>query len=457
MDKELEEYSKFINNCLSNLGITRSEAGKMFARIAGIPEETGKDLIYRYCQGTRRPGRGNAIFLAEMLGLSVDEVLNGKKSVSITPTLRTTFKQRGYTLERYIEKLNKVVEFSTPLTNHDEFGKDALDYAIENKNNDAIKYLIKHNICEYDNLYTEITHSCRDKGNIKLRDLFDIALGNNDEELLEIIYPKANKYVLVSDEEESELYVTKLLKKDMKYFLFENDSINNVFVALKNHFLDSYNLDEKIFERRNKTLLKNKELMRLSSFNMHTNILVNYAGKQMLPMFFDYANYFNSLLIDSLYKIGVTSNQLEIGENGALYYLLNNKRYWISTLAFICESREADAFEIAPKQYLEYKQFLDIDRYMKNLNEYYDNYDSIIKNEYDFSYKLTFENFVLLISNLIGDKNSKISYKEDDENYCAIIDEKEYIIVDKKTYEYIRETKLNHEQEIMVKQMNECK
>lgn len=376
MENENLEYAKFINNCLSELGITRSEAGRTFAKIAGISEEAGKDLIYRYCQGTRRPGRGNAIYLAEMLGCSVDEVLNGKKSVAITPTLRTTFKQRGYTLQRYIEKLNHVVPLSLPLFNKDEFGFDALDYCIQNSNNDGIKYLIENKICEFDNLYTELTHSCKEKGNIKLSELFPIARANNDEELLQIIYPKENKYCVVDKEEDPELYVTKLLKDTIKYFYIPEEGLN-MLSALKKHFLTPFNLDEKIFVSRNNALIKNKSLMKLSSFNAHTNILAKYCEKKMLKKFLEVANEHNALTLDAIYRAGVKADDLILKENGYLFYVENKKEYWITTLAVLPPSRIDDSIDVCPEAFAEYTTIINLPGYMNQIKEYYDNYDNL--------------------------------------------------------------------------------
>lgn len=375
-----EKYPIFLIKCFDSMGITKAQAGAMFAKIAGIEESAGKDLIYRYCAGTRRPGRANAMHLAKLLNLSVEEVLNGARTLRFVPTLRSTFAQKGDNLIRYCEALQKegLATKSTPLFNTDEFGYDALDYCVQNENCDGVLYLLKNNYCKLTKHFSHISHPYCKKDDVNLQSLLSMALTNDNVELFDIIYPKANKYIYLGQEycesNDTNLYETSF--NHYCYSLFNRGPVGKLKPEIHNYVFKEFKLNEKIFMQRNSSLIKNEELMNLYSFNGLANILLlklRSFDKEML----DVAMVENGVILESVYNAGIKDyKKLELQENGDLFLFEDNKKYWITTLIVI---PEAGLLNKPSNDVIEYKHTLNIKKtfeFLKDYNEHFEEYEN---------------------------------------------------------------------------------
>lgn len=335
-----KEYSKWFSNTLVNHGLTKVMVGDELAKRLGIPKSAGRDLVYKYAKGTRRPGTKNAVHLAKILNMETEEFLNGKQneqSLYITH-LSSLFTLKGDILIHEFNKMNRVYDVAkgiNPILREDEFGRNALDYCWLYRNSEGIRLLIDNGVVEYGDFFSSIHHINRKNEKIYLTNTIKLICENNDLKLFDIAYPKANKFEVVESFEKIRFKLgTSFIKEDAINFIAKT---LQKYPDIENHLFEVFNLNEKDFVIRNKNVISKVELMRLPSFNELANIVIDkrLANGTVDEELIIKLEKINSDILSKVFKCGVDPKKLKVEENGRLYLKDEKQKYFLTTLAKI--------------------------------------------------------------------------------------------------------------------------
>lgn len=332
-----QEYGKWFSNLIVQHGLTKVIVGDELASRLGISSQAGRDIVYKYAKGTRRPGSKNIVHLAKILNISEEELMRGKEnedSLYLTH-LSNLFLLKGDVLKYKFNKMNQVFDVSkniNPLLNKDEYGRNALDYCWLYRNGEGIALLIKNGIVNYNDFFSSIYHPSNPSEKIYLTNMIKLILENDNEELFDICYPKVNKYKVVEsfNKIRFKLY-TSFIKEDALNYMANNLPKHK---ELYKHQFSFFELNEKDFLARNTSLIGRVNLMKLPSTSILSNLLINKMIKldKMDEEVIEESIKFNDSVLKQIFSSGIDIKKFKIEENGQLILKEDKQKYWLTTI-----------------------------------------------------------------------------------------------------------------------------
>lgn len=345
-----KEYGKYFANLISQRGLSKVNVGDELSKKLGINKSLGRDLVYKYCRGTRRPGVKNIVHLAKILNVSEEQLINGKSSEQDLYLIHLSelFTYKGQMLETSFKKMNKVLDLSkgiNPLFGSDEYGRNALDYCWLYRNAEGIMLLIENDIVTYNDYFSSISHVNDKNGKIYLTNLIKLICENNSVELFDICYPHINKYEVIEDfsRVRFKLYTSYIKEDALNYFAKNIDK----YPDIEKRLFSLFNLNEKDFLSRNGELIGRSQLMKLPSINE----LANLVSERMLKLdkikkeYIKEAISINDSIIFSIKKSGADLKKIKVDDNGRIFYKENEKKYHISTMVKFSFAKALDLAE----------------------------------------------------------------------------------------------------------------
>lgn len=146
--KDKSEIGLYIKEKLKQLEITQSELAGEIAKLKGdgYDKNSIKDNVSKWIRGERYPGTEYIYYLAQVLKVSIEEIL-------VAGEVCEKYDNRPFTLYAIAKSGNREAvdrvmamqdEFGNCVgTNYDEYNKTLLDYIIEFENLDLLHYLIE--------------------------------------------------------------------------------------------------------------------------------------------------------------------------------------------------------------------------------------------------------------------------------------------------------------------------
>ena len=146
--KEKEEVGKFIETLCGEKGWNNSELGRRLGAAKGLPDGQAvpRDTVSKWIRGELYPGIDNIYYLAQVFGVTMEYILMAGSECE-------KFDERPFSLyavaksgdkNRLDQLMNMENDYGTKIgENYDEFDKTILDYLIEFKQVELIKYMFE--------------------------------------------------------------------------------------------------------------------------------------------------------------------------------------------------------------------------------------------------------------------------------------------------------------------------
>lgn len=332
-----KEYGKYFNNLLVKHGLTKVMVGDELAKRIGIPKSAGRDLVYKYARGTRRPGAKNAVHLSKILNVETEDLLSGFESeeAMYVMHLSNLFVMHGDALLANFNKMARVYDVAkgiNPMLEKDEYGRNALDYCWLYRNSEGIKVLIDTGFVEYGDFFSSIHHVSNKNEKIYLTNMVKLIMENNDIELFDTAYPNTNKYEVIETFEKNKFKLyTSFIKEDVVNYFAKNIQ---KYPVIFNHLFFLFQLNEKDFESRNKNIVSKIDLMKLPSVNELVNIITNKMldNSNIDPKIVCMAVKYNDEILAKLFKCNIEFKKVKVDDRGRVYFKDDKQKYWLTTL-----------------------------------------------------------------------------------------------------------------------------
>ena len=173
-----KEINKYIRKKADSLGLSQSDIAKNMARNHNDEKNYAKykDIVNKWFTDRQEPGKEYLLDLSSILNVNVESILKAKDvddDILNHPTLYLAAKTGDHQIiDRLFNEDNDI-----RVTTYDEYCKSFMDYVIEFKNYEALKYAMKQGYCdlEYINLHELLNN------NEELKKLLLKLIINNDD------------------------------------------------------------------------------------------------------------------------------------------------------------------------------------------------------------------------------------------------------------------------------------
>lgn len=303
--KEKEEVGKFIETLSNEKGWNNSELGRRLGKEKGLPDGQAvpRDTISKWIRGELYPGVDNIYYLAQVFGVTMEYIL-------MAGSQRERFDDRPFSLyavaksgdkERLEQLMHTENDYGSIIgENYDEFDKTIVDYLIEFKQVDLIKFMFEKG---YLAVWGTQTNTAIRVGNLtQMEDKFnrfvELAIEKDDAELYNYLINRTRPILQKEEDCMVEAFQANQYRRDG--YVFSREMIEKLLHAenILKSYMNSFLLTEKEWREWNSGILYYKdnrgrdlckELERVPTLCVSFNLIMNYLllkgraeGEQLL-------------------------------------------------------------------------------------------------------------------------------------------------------------------------------
>ena len=286
--KEQKEIGKYIDTLLNEKGWNQSDLSKTLSKMEGI--NVSRDLISKWVRGERCPGIDHIYYLAQAFNVSIENIL-------MSGSQRDNFDDRPFSLYAVAksgdkERLEQLMHTDNGYgsiigENYDEFDKTILDYLIEFKQVELIKYMFEKG---YMSMWGTQTNTAIRVGNLtgmedKFNAFVDLAIEYDDVELFQYLIKQTRPILQKKEDCELEAFQETQFRRDG--YVFSKQMIEKLLKTenILNSYLHSFTLTKEeweewnsgiVYYKSNKGREKCDALEHVLSVSASFNLVLNY-------------------------------------------------------------------------------------------------------------------------------------------------------------------------------------
>jgi transcriptional regulator with XRE-family HTH domain len=286
--KEQKEIGKYIENLLNEKDLSQSDLAKKLTEMEGI--NVSRDLVSKWVRGERCPGIDHIYYLAQAFNVSIENIL-------MSGSQRDNFDDRPFSLyavaksgdkERLEQLMHTENNYGSIIgENYDEFDKTILDYLIEFKQVELIKYMFEKG---YMSMWETQTNTAIRVGNLtgmedKFNAFVDLAIEYDDVELFQYLIKPTRPILQKKEDCELEAFQETQFRRDG--YVFSKQMIEKLLKTenILNSYLRSFTLTKEEWEEWNGGIVYHKsnkgreiceELEHVPTVSASFNLLLNY-------------------------------------------------------------------------------------------------------------------------------------------------------------------------------------
>ena len=302
--KEKNEVGVYIDFLLNEHQWKQSDLSKKLTEIEGRP--VSRDNVSKWIAGERYPGIDHIYYLAQVFNVSIENIL-------MAGSQRDNFDDRLFSLyavaksgdkKRLDQLMNLENEYGTKIgENYDEFDKTVLDYLIEFKRVDLIKYMFEKG---YMFMWETQTNTAIRVGNLtgmedKFNAFVDLAIEYDDVELFQYLIKPTRPILQKKEDCELEAFQETQFRRDG--YVFSKQMIEKLLKTenILNSYLRSIILTKKeweewnggiVYYKSNKGRERCEEIEHVPTVSASFNLLLNYLllkGHRLSEKMLDFA------------------------------------------------------------------------------------------------------------------------------------------------------------------------
>lgn len=286
--KDKNEVGVYINFLLNECQWKQADLSKKLTEIEGRP--VSRDNVSKWIAGERYPGIDHIYYLAQVFNVSIENIL-------MAGSQRDNFDDRLFSLyavaksgdkKRLDQLMNLENGYGTKIgENYDEFDKTILDYLIEFKRVDLIKYMFEKG---YISMWETQTNTAIRVGNLTgMEDTFnafvDLAIEYDDVELFQYLIKPTRPILQKKEDCELEVFQETQFRRDG--YVFSKQMIEKLLKTenILNSYLRSFTLTKEeweewnggiVYYKSNKGRERCDELEHVPSVSASFNLVLNY-------------------------------------------------------------------------------------------------------------------------------------------------------------------------------------
>lgn len=286
--KDKNEVGVYINFLLNERQWKQADLSKKLTEIEGRP--VSRDNVSKWIAGERYPGIDHIYYLAQVFNVSIENIL-------MAGSQRDNFDDRLFSLyavaksgdkKRLDQLMNLENEYGTKIVeNYDEFDKTILDYLIEFKRVDLIKYMFEKG---YISMWETQTNTAIRVGNLtgmedKFNAFVDLAIEYDDVELFQYLIKPTRPILQKKEDCELEAFQETQFRRDG--YVFSKQMIEKLLKTenILNSYLRSFTLTKEeweewnggiVYYKSNKGRERCDELEHVPSVSASFNLVLNY-------------------------------------------------------------------------------------------------------------------------------------------------------------------------------------
>ena len=286
--KDKNEVGAYIDFLLNERQWKQADLSKKLTEIEGRP--VSRDNVCKWIAGERYPGIDHIYYLAQVFNVSIENIL-------MAGSQRENFDDRPFSLyavaksgdkERLEQLIHTENDYGSIIgENYDEFDKTILDYLIEFKQVELIKYMFQKG---YLSIWgTQMSTAIR-VGNLtgmedKFNEFVDLALEYDDVELFQYLIKPTRPILQKKEDCELEAFQETQFRRDG--YVFSKQMIEKLLKTenILNSYLRSFTLTKEeweewnggiVYYKSNKGRERCEELEHVPSVSASFNLLLNY-------------------------------------------------------------------------------------------------------------------------------------------------------------------------------------
>lgn len=286
--KDKNEVGVYIDFLLNERQWKQADLSKKLTEIEGRP--VSRDNVSKWIAGERYPGIDHIYYLAQVFNVSIENIL-------MAGSQRDNFDDRLFSLyavaksgdkKRLDQLMNLENEYETKIgENYDEFDKTILDYLIEFKRVDLIKYMFEKG---YISMWETQTNTAIRVGNLtgmedKFNAFVDLAIEYDDVELFQYLIKPTRPILQKKEDCELEAFQETQFRRDG--YVFSKQMIEKLLKTenILNSYLRSFTLTKEeweewnggiVYYKSNKGRERCDELEHVPSVSASFNLVLNY-------------------------------------------------------------------------------------------------------------------------------------------------------------------------------------
>lgn len=286
--KDKNEVGAYIDFLLNERQWKQADLSKKLTEIEGRP--VSRDNVCKWIAGERYPGIDHIYYLAQVFNVSIENIL-------MAGSQRENFDDRPFSLyavaksgdkERLEQLIHTENDYGSIIgENYDEFDKTILDYLIEFKQVELIKYMFQKG---YLSIWgTQMSTAIR-VGNLtgmedKFNEFVDLALEYDDVELFQYLIKPTRPILQKKEDCELEAFQETQFRRDG--YVFSKQMIEKLLKTenILNSYVRSFTLTKEeweewnggiVYYKSNKGRERCEELEHVPSVSASFNLLLNY-------------------------------------------------------------------------------------------------------------------------------------------------------------------------------------
>ena len=286
--KDKNEVGAYIDFLLNERQWKQADLSKKLTEIEGRP--VSRDNVCKWIAGERYPGIDHIYYLAQVFNVSIENIL-------MAGSQRENFDDRPFSLyavaksgdkERLEQLMHTENDYGSIIgENYDEFDKTILDYLIEFKQVELIKYMFQKG---YLSIWgTQMSTAIR-VGNLtgmedKFNEFVDLALEYDDVELFQYLIKPTRPILQKKEDCELEAFQETQFRRDG--YVFSKQMIEKLLKTenILNSYVRSFTLTKEeweewnggiVYYKSNKGRERCEELEHVPSVSASFNLLLNY-------------------------------------------------------------------------------------------------------------------------------------------------------------------------------------
>lgn len=286
--KDKNEVGVYIDFLLNERQWKQADLSKKLTEIEGRP--VSRDNVSKWIAGERYPGIDHIYYLAQVFNVSIENIL-------MAGSQRDNFDDRLFSLyavaksgdkKRLDQLMNLENEYETKIgENYDEFDKTILDYLIEFKRVDLIKYMFEKG---YISMWETQMNTAIRVGNLtgmedKFNAFVDLAIEYDDVELFQYLIKPTRPILQKKEDCELEAFQETQFRRDG--YVFSKQMIEKLLKTenILNSYLRSFTLTKEeweewnggiVYYKSNKGRERCDELEHVPSVSASFNLVLNY-------------------------------------------------------------------------------------------------------------------------------------------------------------------------------------
>ncbi len=296
--KSKEEIGKYIALKIKNMGLSQSDLAGQIAEMkgAGYDKNSIKDNVSKWIRGERYPGTEYIYYLAQVLQVSIEEIL-------VAGEVCSKYDDRPFTLYAIaksgnrdaVDKVMGAVDAYGGCvgTNYDEYDKTLLEYIVQFENLDLLHYLIEKGYLSFvDNqVRTDIRIGNTYDG--MFRKVIELAIKHDDINIFKQAI-KRTRPILLDKSEKIDSKGLFTLTEYRAGYLLSKETIREIFKAPKilEYLVTPFVPDNEEWQQLNAVIQymkrnsrdEQKEVKEFETVSASFNLLLNFAKLENLQI-----------------------------------------------------------------------------------------------------------------------------------------------------------------------------